>query len=121
MPALNTYSIDYVDNDIYFKNSTFQPDADKPWVKRMTEHFGTNHHYIYNDTLALADSLFEAVDARDTPGMADIDSSLLLFCKEIKKDYKVALSGECADDVITSYSIHYTKLYELIRIGVVVD
>ncbi len=109
MPALNTYSIDYVDNDIYFKNSTFQPDADKPWVKRMTEHFGTNHHYIYNDTLALADSLFEAVDARDTPGMADIDSSLLLFCKEIKKDYKVALSGECADEIFGGYPWFHKK------------
>ncbi len=30
--------------------------------------------------------------ARDMPGMADIDSSLLLFCKYVKKDMTVALT-----------------------------
>ena len=35
--------------------------------------------------------------------MADIDSSMLLFCKEIKKDVKVVLSGECADEMFGGY------------------
>ena len=35
--------------------------------------------------------------------MADIDSSLLLFSKEIKKKFVVALSGECADEVFGGY------------------
>lgn len=38
--------------------------------------------------------------ARDAPGMADIDSSFLLFCKEIKRNHKVVLSGECADEIL---------------------
>ena len=45
----------------------------------------------------MIESLFSAVDARDLPGMADVDGSLLLFAKEIKKQVTVALSGECAD------------------------
>ena len=44
-----------------------------------------------------------AVDARDLPGMSDVDSSLLLFCKEIKKHCTVALSGECADEIFGGY------------------
>ena len=35
--------------------------------------------------------------------MADIDSSLFLFCKELRKDFVVALSGECADEVFGGY------------------
>ena len=41
--------------------------------------------------------------ARDMPGMADIDSSLLLFCKYVKKDMTVALTGECADEIFGGY------------------
>ena len=37
--------------------------------------------------------------ARDMPGMADVDSSLYPFCKEIKKDVSVVLSGECSDEI----------------------
>lgn len=45
----------------------------------------------------------EAVEVRDLPGMADIDSSLLWFCREIKKDFVVGLSGECADEIFGGY------------------
>lgn len=100
---LHTYSIDYVDNERYFKSSSFQPDADEPWVKRMSNEFNTAHNYIKIDTPQLAKSLISAVEARDLPGMADIDSSLLLFCKEIKKEATVALSGECADEIFGGY------------------
>lgn len=93
---LHTYSIDYVDNDLYFKPSAFQPNSDAPWVKRMSEEFGTYHHYITFDTPQVAEALIHAAEARDLPGMADVDSSLWLFCREIKKDATVALSGECA-------------------------
>ena len=100
---LHTYSIDYVDNEIYFKASAFQPNPDAPWVKRMSEEFNTFHHYIKFDTPQLVESLSAAVDARDLPGMADVDSSLWLFCREIKKNATVALSGECADEVFGGY------------------
>ncbi len=64
----------------------------------MNEHLCAEHHLIILDTGELADALYDAVDARDLPGMADVDSSLLLFCREIKKHATVALSGECADE-----------------------
>jgi asparagine synthase (glutamine-hydrolysing) len=43
------------------------------------------------------------MEARDLPGMADIDSSLYLFCRRIKKDATVAVSGECADEIFGGY------------------
>ncbi|KNY26879.1 asparagine synthase (glutamine-hydrolyzing) [Pseudobacteroides cellulosolvens] len=93
---LHTYSIDYAGNDLFFKANDFQPDSDAYWVKRMSEEFGTCHHYITIDNESLAKALEDAVLARDLPGMADIDSSLLLFCRKVKQDATVALSGECA-------------------------
>jgi len=93
---LHTYSIDYVGNEKYFKPSSFQPNSDTPWVKRMSDELDTYHHYIRFDTPLLVESLVSAVEARDLPGMADVDSSLWLFCREVKKGATVALSGECA-------------------------
>lgn len=97
---LSTWSIDYKDNHRNFKASSFQPDEDAPWIVKMAEFIGSEHTDVVLDTPALTDALDEAVLARDLPGMADVDSSLYLFCKEIKKRFPVALSGECADEYI---------------------
>lgn len=100
---LHSYSVDYTDNDKYFKQSAFQPNSDAPWVQLVSEELGTKHHYKFLEIPALAMSLNEAVRARDLPGMADVDSSLLLFCREVKKDVTVVLSGECADEIFGGY------------------
>lgn len=92
LPPLDTYSIDYVDNDKNFIKSDFQPNSDNYYIDLMTKNLYTNHHKIVIDTPELADSLEDAMIARDMPGMADIDSSLLLFCKNVKKEMTVSLT-----------------------------
>ncbi len=106
---LHTFSIDYVDNDLHFNPSEFEPTSDSPWVRLISENFGALHHFFYVDTPQLIDSLKPAVLARDLPGMADIDSSLLLFCREIKKKATVAQSGECADEVFGGYPWYHRE------------
>lgn len=100
---LSTYSFDYEDNDQYFKASAFQPDADKPWVKRMVEEFDTNHTFLVCKNENLINYLYDAMYYKDLPGMADCDSSLLYFCREIKKNHTVILSGECSDEIFGGY------------------
>ncbi len=100
---IDTYSVDYVDNDKHFKAHAFQPNADAPWIERMTNHLGTRHHNVAFDTPELAGALDAAMLARDLPGMADIDASLYLFCREIKKGATVAISGEAADEIFGGY------------------
>ncbi len=100
---LNTFSISYRDNNKYFKPSEFQPNSDDLWVKRVSDKIGSNHHEIVLNNDDLVEYLEEAVIARDLPGMADIDSSLYLFCKEVRKKATVALSGECADEIFGGY------------------
>jgi len=101
--VLSTFSVDYVDNEKYFKANDFQPNSDAPWVEKMSRHFNTHHHYFFLDTPELIDALDDAVLARDLPGMADIDSSLLLFSRMIKQNVTVGLSGECADEIFGGY------------------
>ena len=69
----------------------------------MNRDLHTNHHQIVIDTPELAEYLEDAMIARDMPGMADIDSSLLLFCKNVKKEMTVSLTGECADEIFGGY------------------
>lgn len=106
---INTYSVEYRDNEKYFQQSLFQPNADSDYISMMSKNADTRHREIILDNTLLADALYESVSARDLPGYVDVDSSLLLFCKEIKKDYTVALSGECADELFGGYPWYHNK------------
>ncbi|MET4563301.1 asparagine synthase (glutamine-hydrolyzing) [Lysinibacillus parviboronicapiens] len=100
---LHTYSIDYEDNERFFNPHSFQVSTDTYWIQKMKETFDTTHHAEEISQQQLIALLVEAVIVRDSPGMADVDSSLLWFCREIKKDFTVALSGECADEIFGGY------------------
>lgn len=100
---LTTFSVTYKNNEKYFKKSKFQPNSDDSYIKIMADYLQSNHISVTVDTDEVVEALYRAVDARDLPGMADVDSSLLLFCKEIKNHVTVALSGECADEIFGGY------------------
>ena len=106
---LTTYSIDYKDNDKNFHSSKFQPDMDAPWIRKMSAFIGSKHINVEVDTPALTDALELSTYARDLPGMADVDSSLYLFCKAIKGNFTVALSGECADEIFGGYPWYHNE------------
>ncbi|MEX3748304.1 asparagine synthase (glutamine-hydrolyzing) [Lysinibacillus xylanilyticus] len=101
--TLHTYSIDYEDNERFFNPHAFQTSTDTYWIQKMTDTFSTTHHTEEISQQQLIDLLVESVIVRDSPGMADVDSSLLWFCREIKSDFTVALSGECADEIFGGY------------------
>ena len=103
LPSLDTFSVDYVDNDKNFVKSDFQPNSDNYYIDIMKKEFNTNHHSMLIDTPELAKHLEDAMIARDFPGMADVDSSLLLFCKNIKEHASITLSGECSDEIFAGY------------------
>lgn len=103
LSRLNTYSVDYVDNDKNFVKSDFQPNSDNYYIDLMTENTYSINKKVLLDTPDLADYLKDAMIARDVPGMADVDSSLLLFCKYVKKEHTVAVMGECADEIFGGY------------------
>ena len=100
---LKTFSVDYQNNDKYFQANKFQPNSDSSYIRLMTDALQTDHHWTILGADELAQTLEEATIARDLPGMADVDFSLLAFCREIRQKVKVALSGECADEIFGGY------------------
>lgn len=106
---LSTYSFDFVGNDKYFRPTAYQPDADQPWAERVSDILGTTHRTLECDNVDLADRLYDAVVAKDLPGMADVDSSLLHFCSIVKKNHVVAMCGECADEIFGGYPWFHKK------------
>jgi len=103
LPPLETYSVDYVDNDKNFVKTDFQPNSDNYYIDLMCKKLDLNHHKVILDTPELVDCLEDAMIARDFPGMADVDSSLLLFCKNVKPNATVSLTGECSDEIFGGY------------------
>lgn len=105
----DTYSFEYEGNKENFKSSLFQPQGDDEYATGLGEFLCTNHTVLTAPTDTVADALLSAVDARDFPGQADIDSSLLFYCREVKKRHTVALSGECSDELTGGYPWFYRE------------
>lgn len=109
LKPIDTYSVDYTDNDKYFRKSLFQPTPDSEFIGTMVDYIGSEHHSVTINNYDLFKALTDAVDARDFPGMVDVDSSLLLFCGKMKEDFTVGLSGECADELFGGYPWYHNK------------
>ena len=100
---LHTFSVDYENNEQYFVPGKFQPSSDGYYIDLMSKYLNSNQYSSELKTEQLVHALEDATIARDLPGMADVDTSLLLFCGEIRNHVKVALSGECADEIFGGY------------------
>ena len=108
--TLHTWSVDYRDNDKYFTKSIFQPNSDDSYINQMVDFLDTHHHRVVLEPEALCAALLPATDARALPGMADVDSSLLLFCAAVKRGgTTVCLSGECADELFGGYPWYHRE------------
>jgi asparagine synthase (glutamine-hydrolysing) len=107
--SLSTFSVDYEGNRLNFLSNSFQPEADYRYIDLMGERLGSPHSEVVLNNLDLAGALREAAAARDLPGMGDIDSSLLLFAKEIAEGFPVCLSGECADELFGGYPWYHDE------------
>ncbi|MCY0869785.1 MAG: asparagine synthase (glutamine-hydrolyzing), partial [Firmicutes bacterium] len=100
---LSTFSIDFADMERYFEANAWQTSRDAPFVHIVAQHLHTRHREVIVATEELNRHQLDPLALRDLPGMADIDTSLLLFCRQIKREATVALSGEAADEVFGGY------------------
>ncbi|MEE1013270.1 MAG: asparagine synthase (glutamine-hydrolyzing) [Clostridia bacterium] len=107
--TLNTFSFDFNGNNQFFRSNNFQPTRDRPFVDMLVSRFPVRHTYLECDTESLANLLPAAVCAKDLPGMTDVDASLMFFCSLVKAHNKVALTGECADEIFGGYPWFYRE------------
>lgn len=106
---LDTFSFDFEGNKEYFRATAFQPSLDRPYVDRMVKECDTNHRYLFCTNEEMLEALYPATLARDLPGMADVESSILHFCKLTVPYAKVALTGECADEIFGGYPWYHRE------------
>ncbi|MDR1138714.1 MAG: asparagine synthase (glutamine-hydrolyzing) [Clostridiales bacterium] len=106
---LTTISVDYKDSDTDFVPNNFQPEHDRKYIKIMRDFVDSQHIDIVLDNETLAKAIQDAAIYRGLPGMADIDSSLLLLCQTTKKHFDIAVSGECADEIFGGYPWYHDQ------------
>lgn len=110
---LNTFSFDFTDNGKYFQSNAFQPSQDRPFAEQMAQYCNTRHRFLECGNAEQLRCLYKAVDARDLPCMADVESSMLYFCSQVVTHNKVTLTGECADEIFGGYPwFHSEKAFQ---------
>lgn len=107
--CLDTYSFAFKGAEEHFVPNAFQGSLDTPFVAMMAKELGTRHTYLECEEHSLVSLLGEAMEARDLPGMADVDASLLYFSKQISPHHGLAMTGECADEVFGGYPWFYRE------------
>lgn len=100
---MRSFSVAYEDEARDFRPNAFRPEMDAPYVNMAVGALHTQHRKVTLDAQALIQALGRATSLRGFPGMADIDSSLLLLAGEIARFDGCVVSGECGDEVFGGY------------------
>jgi asparagine synthase (glutamine-hydrolysing) len=104
--AVRSFSVDFAGYSENFQADDMRDTPDTPYVHDVVRHVGSDHTDIVLDSADLMDPAVRAavLRARDLPlGIGDMDTSLYLLFKAIRKHSTVALSGESADEVFGGY------------------
>lgn len=101
--GVSSFSVDFADAS---DSADSRSALDRRFAREAADHIGSRHSNIVLDSALLAreDVRDATVRARDLPnGFGDLDTSLLLLCREVRKHATVALSGEAADELLGGY------------------
>jgi asparagine synthase (glutamine-hydrolysing) len=103
---VRSFAVDFVGQAENFVADELRTTPDTPFVHDVARVAGTEHQDIVLDSDQLADPAIRSavIRARDLPaGFGDMDASLYLLFREIRRHSTVALSGESADEVFGGY------------------
>ncbi|WP_374202900.1 asparagine synthase-related protein [Saccharothrix sp. S26] len=99
---VRTFAVDFTGQAENFEPDDLRDTPDTPFVRDVVDHVGSEHADIVLDPKTPADPAVRraVLTARDVPlTLGDMDLSLYLLFKEIRKRSTVALSGESADEL----------------------
>jgi asparagine synthase (glutamine-hydrolysing) len=103
---VRSFAVDFVGQAENFVADALRTTPDTPYVHDVARASRTQHEDIVLDSDQLADPEVrsQVIRARDLPaGFGDMDASLYLLFKAIRRQSTVALSGESADEVFGGY------------------
>lgn len=81
----HTYSLQYEGNAQHFKGNMYQVSLDDSFIADMCAYSGVTHTTLTMSQRSVCDLLEDAMKAREFPGMADVDSSLLWLAQQAGK------------------------------------
>ncbi|MFF2141593.1 asparagine synthase (glutamine-hydrolyzing) [Kitasatospora sp. NPDC058190] len=103
---VRSFSVDFTGQNRNFHTDEVRQTQDSPYAELLAEHVGAHHTVIELDAAELTDLSRRAtvLRARDLPnGVGDMDISLLLLFRGVRRESTVALSGESADELFGGY------------------
>lgn len=104
-----TYSLEYEGNKENFKGNMYQVSLDDEFIEQMKQRYPSDHTTLTITQEELKNKLEDAVIAREFPGMADVDSSLLWLCEQVGNQDAIIMSGECSDEIFGGYPWFYRE------------
>ncbi|MCK8677609.1 asparagine synthase (glutamine-hydrolyzing) [Streptomyces lichenis] len=99
---VTTYSVDFPGSSERAPDD-WRTAHDAPFARAAADHIGTLHTSVIvpdDDLLPARDAVLRA---RDRPGWGEMDASLHLLFREVRRRSTVALSGEAADELFGGY------------------
>ncbi|PBC71203.1 asparagine synthase (glutamine-hydrolysing) [Streptomyces sp. TLI_235] len=103
---IRSFAVDYTGQSERFRPDTMRGTPDGPYARLVAEHVGADHRTVELDSDALSDPAHRAsvLRARDLPWeFGDMDTSMLLLFRAVRRESTVALSGEVADELFGGY------------------
>ncbi|MBP0450758.1 asparagine synthase (glutamine-hydrolyzing) [Kitasatospora sp. RG8] len=103
---IRSFAVDFTGQSEHFQADEVRSTPDGPYARLLAEHVGADHSVVELDSAALSDPAQRAtvLRARDAPGgFGDMDISLLLLFRGVRRHSTVALSGESADELFGGY------------------
>ncbi|MFE4517373.1 asparagine synthase (glutamine-hydrolyzing) [Kitasatospora sp. NPDC056783] len=103
---VRSFAVDFAGQSENFNASGVRQTQDGPYARMLAEHIGADHSVVELDAADLSDPSRRAtvLRARDLPaGVGDMDTSLLLLFRGVRRHSTVALSGESADELFGGY------------------
>ncbi|MBV2155813.1 asparagine synthase (glutamine-hydrolyzing) [Kitasatospora sp. SUK 42] len=103
---VRSFAVDFAGQSENFHADGVRQTEDGPYARLLADHVGADHSVIELDAAELSDlsQRSVALRARDLPnGVGDMDISLLLLFRDVRRQSTVALSGESADELFGGY------------------
>ncbi|MFD4655636.1 asparagine synthase (glutamine-hydrolyzing) [Kitasatospora sp. NPDC058444] len=103
---VRSFSVGFAGQSETFHANDVRQTQDGPFARLLAGHVGADHSVVELDAADLTDPSRRSVvlRARDLPnGVGDMDTSLLLLFRGVRRHSTVALSGESADELFGGY------------------
>ncbi|QNP69693.1 asparagine synthase (glutamine-hydrolyzing) [Streptomyces roseirectus] len=101
-----TFAVDFEGHTERFQKDFWHEDPDAPYAAEVARHVGADHEPVVLRTADLVDPVVDAAALRsqDLPRpIPDMDRSLYLLLRAVRRRSTVALMGEAADELFGGY------------------